>query len=145
MFEGLSKSEIRRIFDLGVIRPVTEGELIFHKGEIGHAMYVILTGQIDIVDDRGEDLNILARLGPGEIFGEMAIYEKSHKRSAHALAGKSSQLLELSADVLNELLEQEIPKRFLINIIGSLCHRLRTTDRMYMRSWHTKKLPAREK
>jgi len=140
IFEGLSKPEINRIFDLGVIRPIPEGELIFRKGETGHEMYVILTGKIDIVDDLGENISLVAEMGPGEILGEMAIFEKSHKRSAHALARESSQVLVLSAKILNELLEQEIPKKFLINIIGLLCHRLRITNSMYMRSRYAKKL-----
>jgi CRP-like cAMP-binding protein len=143
IFEGLSKPEINRIFDLGVIRPLTEGELIFRKGEVGHEMYVILTGKIDIVDDLGENVGIIAELEPGEILGEMAIFEKSHKRSAHALARESSQVLVLSANMLDELLEQEIPKKFLINIIGLLCHRLRITNSMYMRSKYGKKLAPR--
>ncbi|UCD58743.1 MAG: cyclic nucleotide-binding domain-containing protein [Candidatus Hydrogenedentota bacterium] len=145
MFEGLSKSEIDRIFDLGVIRPISEGELIFRKGDVGHEMFVILTGKVDIVDDLGENVGIVAELAPGEVLGEMAIFEKSHKRSAHALAREPSQVLVLSANMLNELLEQEIPKRFLINIIGLLCNRLRITNSMYMRAKYADKRGPRVK
>jgi hypothetical protein len=40
----------------------------------------------------------------------------------------------LSEDVLNKLLEKKIPRRFLANVIGALCHRLRITNNLYMRS-----------
>ncbi|MBI4832188.1 MAG: cyclic nucleotide-binding domain-containing protein [Candidatus Lindowbacteria bacterium] len=81
----------------------------------------------------------MAELGPGEIFGEMAMFEK-HTRSAHALAKEHSQVLVMSEEVLDKLLEKKIPKRFLANVIGVLCHRLRVTNNMYMRAKYGDKL-----
>ncbi|MHA2371222.1 MAG: cyclic nucleotide-binding domain-containing protein [Candidatus Hodarchaeales archaeon] len=133
MFEGLSKPEINQIFDLGVIRPIKEGELIFRKGDIGQEMYIILTGTIDIVDEsKANALGIIAELGPGEVLGELAIFGESHEHSAHAIAREPAYVLVLSEEILNKLFEQEIPKKFVMNIIKILCHRLRVTNRMYM-------------
>jgi CRP-like cAMP-binding protein len=138
VFEGLSKRETNRIFDMGVLRVVEEGKLLFRKGEIGHEMYVILSGRIDIVEDydMGETtgMTTLAELRAGELFGEMAMFEQSHTRSAHALAKEASQVLVLSEEILDKLLKTKIPRKFLANIITVLCHRLRATNNMYMRS-----------
>jgi CRP-like cAMP-binding protein len=146
MFEGLSKSDIDHIFDIGVIRPIEAGELIFRKGAFAKEMYVILTGKINIVDELKPDIvAVIAEVGPGEVLGEMAVFDESHEHSAHALAKESSQVLVLSEKILTELFESEIPKKFLINIIGMLCHRLRTTNRMYMGARYSDKLVPKEK
>ncbi len=134
LFDGLKKSETARIFDVGVIWPVEEGRILFHKGDIGHEMYIVITGKVQIVDESLEGDARLADLGPGELFGEMAMFEKSHKRSATARAVENSQLLVLSEDMLVKFLEKKVPRRFLANIIAVLCQRLRVTNSMYLQS-----------
>jgi CRP-like cAMP-binding protein len=134
IFEGLSESEVARICDLGVIRPFNPGEVIFRKGDPGNEMYLILTGKVVIADSLGKNMDVVAKLGAGEVLGEMAISGKPSKRSAHAVAREPSQLLVLSANSMLELLETEIPKRFLINIIDLLCRRLRIMNDMYMQA-----------
>lgn len=133
IFQGLKKAEINRIVDSGVIRPIDAGKVVFHKGDIGHEMFIILKGKIHIIDEIEDKKKILAELGTGEIFGEMAMFEK-RARSAHALVKEPSQILVLSEDVLEKLLEKKIPRRFLANIIAVLCHRLRITNNMFMRA-----------
>jgi len=139
-FSGLKKSEINRIIDAGVVRMVEPGRLLFRKGDIGHEMFIVLTGTIEIIDEYETKKKVLADLGPGEIFGEMAMFEK-RERSAHALAKERSQILVLSEDVLAKLLEKKIPRKFLANIIGVLCHRLRVTNNMYMHSKYGENAP----
>jgi CRP/FNR family cyclic AMP-dependent transcriptional regulator len=136
IFEGLNDAEIARIWDLGVIRPFDAGEVIFRKGDKSNAMFLILTGTIVIADSIGKNVDVIAKLGPGEILGETAIYERAGKRSAHAIAREASQALVLNTDTLLDLLETEIPKRFLVNIIGLLSQRLRITNTLLMRSRH---------
>lgn len=146
IFEGLTKSEIGRIFDLGLIRQIEEGHLLFHKGDPGREMYIILTGKIDIIDDYDTQettgTTTLAELRAGELFGEMAMFEKIRDRSAHAIARESSQVLVLSEDILMKFLEKKVPRRFLVNIIAVLCHRLRITNSMYMIAKYGDKLAA---
>lgn len=133
IFQGLKKSDINRIVESGMIRSIESGRLLFRKGDVGHEMFIILKGKVDIIDEIEDKKKILAELGPGEIFGEMAMFEK-RARSAHALVKDQSQILVLSEDVLGKLLEKKIPRRFLANVIAVLCHRLRLTNNMYMRA-----------
>ena len=139
-FRGLSKAEIKAISDMGAIRTVEGGKLLFRKGEIGHEMYIMLTGKIQIIDEYETHKKILAELGTGELFGEMAMFE-GHARSAHAFAKERSQVLVLSEEVLTKLLEKKVPKGFLTNIIAILCHRLRVTNNMYMRTKYGEAFP----
>ena len=133
IFQGLKKSDINRIVESGMIRSIEGGKLLFRKGDVGHEMFIILKGKVDIIDEIEDKKKILAELGPGEIFGEMAMFEK-RARSAHALVKDQSQILVLSEDVLGKLLEKKIPRRFLANVIAVLCHRLRLTNNMFMRA-----------
>ena len=140
VFEGLTKSQTARIFNLGIIRPIEEGTVLFHKGDIGREMYVVLTGRIVIFDEGESGMTDIAELGPGELFGEMAIFESSHERSAGAMAREPSQVMVISEENLDKLIEKKAPRRFLSNIIGVLCHRLRLTNSLYMRSKYGDKI-----
>jgi len=140
VFKGLTKAEMAKILDLGMIRPIDKGKLLFRKGDVGHEMYILLKGKIDIIDEYETHKKVLAELSPGEIFGEMAMFAK-HVRSAHALVKEPSQVLVLSEEVLEKMLEKKIPKGFLANIIGVLCHRLRLTNIMYMRAKYGEAYP----
>lgn len=132
IFDGLSKLDINSIMQAGMVCPLEGGKLLFRKGDTGHEMYVILTGKIDIVDEFSGYKDVIASLGPGEIFGEMAMFERSHVRSTHAVVREPSQVLVLSDDVLSQLLDKKIPKQFLANIIGVLCNRIRRANAMFM-------------
>ncbi len=134
IFDGLSDGEIERICDLGVIRPLGAGEVLFRKGDPAREMYLILTGKVVIADSLGKNVDVIAKMGPGEVIGEIVISGKRGKHSVHAIAREQSQVLVLSANSLSELLETEIPKRFLINIIDLLYTRLRITNSMYMKA-----------
>jgi CRP-like cAMP-binding protein len=136
IFEGLTKREVECIFDLGVIIPIDGEEVLFQKGEVGHEMFVILTGKVEIIDEYETKRDVIAELSCGDIFGEMAIFQKDHMRSTHAVVKGPSQLLVLSEDIMGILLDKKIPKRFLVNIIRRFSDRLRLTNGMYMLAKH---------
>src|SRR5690606_18649084 len=62
-------------------RSYAAGDVIFNAGDVGHEMYVLLDGAVDIVLDGKR----IEELGPGSVFGEMAIVD-SVPRSADAVA-----------------------------------------------------------
>jgi len=49
------------------------GDVIFHQGETGNQVYVIISGEVEVVQDRPGEAAMIARLGPGQFFGEMAL------------------------------------------------------------------------
>ena len=57
------------------------GQVIYHVGQPGEAMYVVLEGRVDLI--RGDRL--LSSVGPDEVFGEMALVDKG-PRNATAVA-----------------------------------------------------------
>ncbi len=67
MFDRGTRRELDRVF--------TDGELIFQEGDDSREMFVIREGQVAISKRIGREEVVLARLGRGEFFGEMAMLE----------------------------------------------------------------------
>lgn len=143
IFKDLKKTEISRIVDSGMIRTIDAGKVLFRKGDIGHEMFIVLKGKVHIIDEMQDKKKILAELGTGEIFGEMAMFEQ-RTRSAHAVVKEPSQILVLSEDALVKLLEKKIPRKFLANVIAVLCHRLRITNNLFMRAKYGKSRTSKQ-
>lgn len=71
---------------------VAAGKSIFQEGDAGDGMYVVDAGRVDIViGAKGAEPRVLSRIGPGGIFGEMAIID-GQPRSAAACADCDSVL-----------------------------------------------------
>lgn len=109
----LSKVEIVRSLPpeemesvLTCVEPVTakQGETIFHQGDPGNALYLINEGLIDIRSGTNGGEKIIATLGPGHSFGEMALLT-GDPRSASAIAKTDLQLLRLGKDQFDALME----------------------------------------
>lgn len=94
------------------------GCLILREGDEGRSMYVIVEGGVEI----SKGATVLGRLGPGEFFGEMAIFEQRETRSATVRAQTDVRLLRLEGDDLLRLIE-ELPA-IAVSICQYLSHRL---------------------
>jgi CRP-like cAMP-binding protein len=66
-------------------RHYEDGQVIFVEGELGHEMFVVISGTVDITKKDDGDATPVASLGAGEMFGEMALVAGG-KRSATAIA-----------------------------------------------------------
>lgn len=77
------------------------GTTVFRHGDERDVAYIIDSGEIHIIDDTGA---IVGHLGPGDIFGEMALID-SGKRSATAKVIQDCKLFVLSRDLLKERME----------------------------------------
>ena len=64
------------------IRRFRRGETIFHQGDPGDALFVLASGSVKVVlpSDEGAEPAIVAILGAGEFFGELAILDGAHIR-----------------------------------------------------------------
>ena len=86
-------------------RILRRGQVLFHEGEIGEEMFVVVQGSIVIskpVKERVEQ--VLARIGPGDFFGEMSLFDRS-PRSATVQADSDATLLALDREALRRLTE----------------------------------------
>jgi NADH dehydrogenase len=53
------------------------GQEVFHQGDLGDRIYIILSGRVVVVRHAGDSERRLAELGPGESFGEMALLNET--------------------------------------------------------------------
>jgi hypothetical protein len=85
---------------------IAAGAAVFKEGDSGGDMYIIESGQIDILRKvRGDEP--VATLGPGDFFGEMAILE-DQPRFASAVARTNSRLLRIERAAFADVLKQNV-------------------------------------
>jgi len=89
----------------GLIR-AEPGQAIVRQGEVGNSFFVVCSGKMKVVkqDAQGQEL-VMAYLPEGAFFGEMALLS-GQKRTATVVAEEESDLLEISAPVLNNLVKR---------------------------------------
>ncbi len=103
-------------------KPVPAGTTIFREGEAGDAMYVILEGSVELrIGGKTVDT-----LGPGEVFGEMALIEKA-PRIATAIAKDACKLVHVPEKRFMFMVQQT--PRFALQIMRVMADRLRRMDR----------------
>lgn len=77
------------------------GHVLFERGDAASTFYMIQSGQVDL--DMPGAHGVLARLGPGDAFGEQAIFAGG-VRSARAVVASDLACLEITADALRQML-----------------------------------------
>ena len=76
IFSDLSESELVGIQDICTTRKYPKNSMIILEEEMGDVVFIVMLGTVKItrVNDEGKEV-ILAMLGSGEVFGEMAILD----------------------------------------------------------------------
>jgi len=82
LFEGLSGDEVARIAHLAARIHEPAGEVLTKEGERGDELMIVLEGEVEV--RHGAEL--LARLGPGDYLGEVALLDDDAHRTATAVA-----------------------------------------------------------
>jgi CRP/FNR family cyclic AMP-dependent transcriptional regulator len=106
IFAGLERTTLELIAQGMRVRRFRRGEVIFHIGDPGDALFVVMTGQVKIVlpGETGDEV-ILTTLGPGEVFGELALLDGA-ARSASAVALVATQTVVLQREAFRALLDR---------------------------------------
>lgn len=101
------------------------GQQVFVEGQLGDEMFVIKTGQVQLLAGNV----ILETVGPGGIMGEMAIITENEKRSATAQAVADSELVPINREKFRFLIQQT--PDFALEVMKILAHRLRQMDKRH--------------
>lgn len=97
--DGLPEATLRQLMTSGFIMDVPEGKLITREGHMERELYVVLSGAVEVV--RGD--RTIARLGAGEVFGEMAFFRYEGKRWASVRAARDSRIVTLRRKWMDDL------------------------------------------
>ena len=107
------------------------GVTVVAEGEPGRSMFVVHSGEL-VVSRRADAERVIhmARLEPGDFFGEMTLIEMQN-RSATVVADSPTVLYELTAGKLYACYKADIRAYVMVmqNINRELCRRLRRADR----------------
>ncbi len=131
IFFGLSSHQLGRIMQAIQKRKYYAGEILFQEGQIGKAVFIIKTGRVELVKNvpEGGEPRLLGNLGPGQIFGEMALLEH-RPRTASARVVEDGEIFLLYTATLEALLKNHpaIGVKLMRNIAVMLSALLRRTN-----------------
>ena len=125
LFAGLDDAAIAKLCHFLELEQFAPCQL-FRTGDAGDAMYLIVSGRvrITVTDADGREI-ILAALGPGDFFGEMAMLD-GHGRSADAAVVEQAQLAVLTRQNFLEFVRSDAT--IAVRMLSTVTHRLRRTD-----------------
>ena len=118
----MTRVEVQKAFQ----RHLEEGEIVFDEGDEGSCLYFIQAGRIEISRSGIAGPRGIARLGPGDFFGEMSVV-LGEPRTARAVASGPAELLEIDGETL-EAMCMEGPE-IGVRMIQRLAHRLIQAER----------------
>ncbi|WP_437738544.1 cyclic nucleotide-binding domain-containing protein [Sorangium sp. So ce1335] len=130
LFKGLTPAALELISRVASEETHGLGTKIFQHGDPGDKLYILLEGKVRISREiAGIGEEALAVLGPGAVFGEMALLDEA-PRSADARVHERCRLLTVSKDAFEDLLflHKELAYEVLWNVVRMLVQRLRETN-----------------
>jgi len=104
LFVGLDDADLAAIASAASEVEVTEGQSLATEGDFGHALYAVESGTADVTADGTK----LRTLGPGDVFGEIAVLA-SGRRTASVVATSPMRLIALFKPAVWAL-EQRAPQ-----------------------------------
>ncbi len=126
VFSDLSQQDLEKVANFCTPRTYPKNSMIILEEEFGDTVFGIIIGTVKItrVNDEGKEV-ILALLGQGELFGELAVLD-GEARSANALAQEQCTLLAFPKGEFLNLLKHNFKVSFAL--MGELAKRLRKSD-----------------
>jgi CRP/FNR family cyclic AMP-dependent transcriptional regulator len=136
VFAELSRGDLERISEVAVPRRFAPGEVVFREGDASDTCYIVRSGHCRAVREHRDGRTItLATFGPGEIFGELAMFEEERRSATVEAIDEVGVVGVLGGDMRRLMREHpEISTRLVV----ALGRRLReTNERLARQSFQT--------
>jgi CRP/FNR family transcriptional regulator len=136
VFSTLEQDDLGRIAQLAVPRSFEPGQIVFREGDASDTCYVVRSGRARAIREHADGRTItLATFGPGDIFGELAMFEDELRSATVEAVQDTSVVAVLGPDMRRLMVEHpEISMRLVV----ALGRRLReTNDRLAKQSFQT--------
>ena len=126
IFSDLSESELDKVSNVCQTRTYPKNSMIILEEEMGDVVFIVMSGTVKItrVNDEGKEV-ILAMLGSGEVFGEMAILD-GESRSANALAQENCEVVTINREEFLNIIKTN--NKVALNLMTEFAVRLRKSD-----------------
>ena len=136
VFDELAPDDLARVADVAVGRAFRGGEVVFREGDDSDTCYVVRSGHARAIREHGDGRQItLATFGPGDIFGELAMFD-DERRSATVEAADDLEVLGIPGVDMRGLLSRH--PDIAVKLVISLGRRLRAAnERLARQSFQT--------
>ena len=126
VFRDLNFKETLEVDGLLHERTYEEGETIFEEGDIGHGIFVVVSGKVRVDASRESLKDALPEFGPGEMLGESTLFEEA-PRLATAVAAERTVLVGLFRSEFSALLTKNtrIGVKILVKLSSTMSRRVR--------------------
>jgi len=126
LFTALDDAAAASLLASMVSLKISKGSVLFAEGDGGDQLYVIAEGKVKLGTSSGDGReNLLSILGPGEMFGELSLFDPG-PRTSTATAVTDTKLLSLGQAKLLPWLESH--PQVSLQLLGRLAQRLRRTN-----------------
>lgn len=113
LFQNMTDYQRRKAILISEIHEFKKGDLLVEQDTIGRDMYLILSGEVEVIRKDEGDLRSLAMLKPGQVFGEIG-YIRETERTADVVATEDVSALRFDYERMQKDL------KFFPNIIAKL-------------------------
>ena len=136
VFETLGPEDLAQVAQVAVPRRFSPGQVIFREGDESDTCYVVSSGHARALREHGDGRTIaLARFGPGDIFGELAMFD-DERRSATVEALDDLNALAILGHDMRRLLREH--PDIAVKLVIGLGRRLRAAnERLARQSFQT--------
>jgi len=136
VFAALDSEDLERVAGLAVPRAFEPGQVVFREGDASDTCYVVRSGRARAVREHPDGRTItLADFGPGDIFGELAMFE-DERRSATVEAVQATQVVAVLGPDMRRLMVEH--PQISVRLVIALGRRLRdTNERLARQSFQT--------
>jgi CRP-like cAMP-binding protein len=136
VFASLGELELARVAEVAVPRRFAAGEVVFREGDDSSTCYVVKSGRARAVREHADGRALtLAHFGPGDIFGELAMFD-DERRSATVEALEDTETVAILGGDMRRLLHAH--PDIAVKLLAALGRRLReTNERLARQSFQT--------
>jgi thioredoxin reductase (NADPH) len=102
-FVGLSTAELGEVAAFGTEREIASGEMLFTAGEASYDLFVVLEGEVEVVNGEGADAVVIVTYGPGGFVGELNLLT-GQRRSLGCRVTRPGRVLVVSEEQFRRLM-----------------------------------------
>lgn len=126
ILRGLDDGEWRTLLEFVERQMFPSGVRILQQGDVDRTLYILESGHVDVVIEMSERSEVVATIGPGSVFGELAFFDGA-PRSASIISRDACALLRLPHSAFNNLAawHPRIARELLFDLGRVLSARLR--------------------
>jgi CRP-like cAMP-binding protein len=113
LFRDMTEYQRRKAILISELNEFAAGDLLVEQDTVGRSMYLVLSGQVQVIRRDGDQSRVLATLHPGQVFGEIG-YIREMQRTADVRALSAVSALRFDYERMQKDL------KFFPNIVAKL-------------------------